>query len=223
MSTTPELELFWISGSPYAWRVLLALELKRLPYRSRLLERSKGDLATPSFRELSPRGRVPVLRHGELVLTESIAIMGYLDDLFPEPDLFGTDPVERARVARAVSEHVSYLEPAVEHLIVAVYFDRVEERRAVLADAVPAIHDELRVLEGRLSAHDWLALPRVSAADLAAAPFVASLLRAAGKDAARALPLAVLPFADRFPAIEAWRRRIEGLPGYDRTVPPHWR
>ena len=36
------IELFWISGSPFAWRILLALEWKRLPYQSRLLERSKN-------------------------------------------------------------------------------------------------------------------------------------------------------------------------------------
>jgi len=37
------LEVYWGSGSPFAWRVLLTLEVKRLDYESELLEFSKGD------------------------------------------------------------------------------------------------------------------------------------------------------------------------------------
>ena len=82
-------ELHWISGSPYAWRVMLALEVKQVPYVSRLLDSSKGDLETQEFLRLNPRGQVPVLTHGDYVLTESLAILAYLDRQFPTPPIFG--------------------------------------------------------------------------------------------------------------------------------------
>src|SRR6266576_52059 len=51
-------EIYWGSGSPYAWRVLLAAELKRIPYESKLLEFSKGDLKKPEYLALKPLGTV---------------------------------------------------------------------------------------------------------------------------------------------------------------------
>ena len=43
------LEIFWGSGSPYSWRVLLGAEIKGLSYDSRLLYFSKGNMNTPEF------------------------------------------------------------------------------------------------------------------------------------------------------------------------------
>ena len=55
--------------------MLLAAELKRIPYESRLLEFSKGDLTKPEFLALNPRGKVPVIRDGDVVLAEFAAAM----------------------------------------------------------------------------------------------------------------------------------------------------
>jgi hypothetical protein len=43
------MEIYWISGSPFAWRVLLTAEVKGIPYEGKLLEASKGELKTPEF------------------------------------------------------------------------------------------------------------------------------------------------------------------------------
>ena len=58
------LELYWGSGSPFAWRVMLSLEVKRLSYESKLLEFSKGEHKSAGFLKLNPRGKVPVLKDG---------------------------------------------------------------------------------------------------------------------------------------------------------------
>ena len=55
------LELWWGSGSPYSWRALLALEHKRLPYVSHLVQFSKQEHRSPQMLQMNPRGRVPVL------------------------------------------------------------------------------------------------------------------------------------------------------------------
>lgn len=58
-------ELFWISGSPYAWRVQLALGYKGVPYASHRMDSGKQANRSPAFLELNPRGKVPVLKTGD--------------------------------------------------------------------------------------------------------------------------------------------------------------
>ncbi len=77
------LVLYYGSGSPYAWRVQLALEHKALPYELKVLSFSAGDTRKPEFIALNPRHRVPVLVDGDFVLYESNAIVEYLDEAYP--------------------------------------------------------------------------------------------------------------------------------------------
>jgi hypothetical protein len=55
-------EIYWISGSPFAWRVLLTAEVKGIPYEEKLLQASKGELKATNFLAINPLGRVPALR-----------------------------------------------------------------------------------------------------------------------------------------------------------------
>src|SRR4051794_18426468 len=105
-----DIEVFWASGSPFSWRVLLALEVKKLPYRSHLLEMSKREHRTPEFLAMNPRGQVPVLRDGSLVVSESIAILPSLDRAYPETPLFGTPPAEAAAVWQEVMQGALYVD-----------------------------------------------------------------------------------------------------------------
>ena len=56
------IDLWWGSGSPHSWRVMLALEHKRLPWTSHLLQLSRQDQKSPQMLAMNPRGRVPVPR-----------------------------------------------------------------------------------------------------------------------------------------------------------------
>ena len=47
---TSPVEIYWISGSPFSWRVLLTAEVKGIPYEGKLLEASKGEHKTPERR-----------------------------------------------------------------------------------------------------------------------------------------------------------------------------
>jgi glutathione S-transferase len=217
------MDIYWMSGSPYAWRALLALEIKGVPYVSRLLDFSKGETKTPEFLALNPRGKVPALKDGEVVQTESLAIIAYLDRKFPEPALFGRTPEETGRIWRAISESVSYLEPAGRRIATRIFFGDETESADRIGTAVGEVHAELRAMEDALARRRWLAGDDLSAADIAVYPFIELLLRAAGKDAALPLDLRLLPLPKTYPAIAAWRERIVALPGYERTYPPHWR
>jgi glutathione S-transferase len=82
---------------------------------------------------------------------------------------------------------------------------------------------EARTIEARLSGSDWLVGERVSAADMVVFPQIMLLLRAMEKREAGELRSRFLPMEDTYPAISRWIKRVEQLPGYDRTYPPHWR
>jgi glutathione S-transferase len=94
------LVLYYGSGSPFAWRVQLALEHKALPYERKVLSFSAGDTRKPEFLALNPRHRVPVLVDGDFVLPESNTICRYLAAQQGRSDLLPRSPRERAAVER---------------------------------------------------------------------------------------------------------------------------
>lgn len=215
------LEIYWGSGSPFAWRVLLAAELKRIPYESRLLEFSKGDLKKPEFLALNPRGKVPVIRDGDFVLAESLAIIAYLERKYPEPPLLGKTPEEAGRIWAAIASFESYVRDTTTPLNRWLFSDKphtpeIDEARA-------GVGQELARVEARLADHSWIAADTVSAADVIWFPTLRAYIRAAARNEARAREVNLHPFADVYPNTARWIARIEALPGYERTFPPHWR
>ncbi|HKX50638.1 MAG TPA: glutathione S-transferase family protein [Candidatus Binatia bacterium] len=217
------LELYWGSGSPFAWRVMLTLEVKGLAYQSRLLEFSKGDHKAAGFLKLNPRGKVPLLKDDDFVLNESLAIMAYLDKKYPAPPLFGTSSQETGLIWRAVMETEAYLLSAGDKVIRPVFFGKGLDETEKIQQAAQAVRQELQRIDRELSGSAWLVGKQISAADISLFPLVQTILRAAGKDAAKSLKLELLPLADTFPNLSAWVKRIEALTGYERTYPPHWR
>ena len=217
------IELYWGSGSPFAWRVMLTLEVKRLPYESKLLEFSKQEHKTPAYLQLNPRGKVPTLKDGDFVLYESIAIMAYLDRKYPTPPIFGTTAEQTGLIWRLVLECESYLLGAGDKVVRPLFFGKGLENLNEIQTAVELIRRELKIVDERLADSNWLVGGEISAADIAIFPLVQLLLRAAGKEAARPLDLGLVPLSQTFPNIARWVRRIEELPNYQRTYPPHWR
>jgi hypothetical protein len=96
------LEVYWGSGSPFSWRVLLTLEVKQLPYQSKLLTFSKQEHKSPEYLALNPRGKVPT-RDGDFVLYESLD-HGIPDSAYPEQPIFGRTPQETGTIWQKVSK-----------------------------------------------------------------------------------------------------------------------
>lgn len=217
------LELWWGSGSPYSWRALLALEYKQLPYESHLVQFANQEHKSPQMLQMNPRGRVPVLKDGDYVCFESLAIVQYLDRKYPERPLLGHTPEEAGTIVRVISEYQSYVEDHIKKIIYAILFQGVEAHLDEIARAIHIVANEARTIENRLSQSAWLVGENFSAADLVIYPGIQTLVRALERREAQELRAQLLPLEEKYPAMAAWRRRIEALPGYDRTYPPHWK
>jgi len=217
------IELYWGSGSPFAWRVMLTLEVKGLAYESKLLEFSKGEHKTPAYLQLNPRGKVPTLKDGEFVVYESLAIMSYLDRKYPTPRLFGSTAEETGLIWQAISECESYLTTAGDKVVRPLFFGKGLDKVDDIQQAAQDIRQELKTLDNRLSTRDWLIGATISAADIAIFPLIQLILRAASKEAAQPFNLGFAPLARNGPHLAKWVERIENLPNYQRTFPPHWK
>ena len=217
------IEVYWGSGSPFAWRVLLALEHKRLPYVSHLLQFSKQEHKSPHMQSLNPRGKVPVLKDGDYVCFESLAILYYLDLKYPEPHIFGRTPEEAGTIMRVICEYQAYIEPHVNTIARAVFAGKGELAGDEITAAMHAAASEARTIEGRLSKSDWIVGESYSAVDMVIFPGIQLLKRALEKPQARELSSRFMPVEVNYPALGRWLARIAALPGYERTYPPHWR
>lgn len=217
------IKLYWGSGSPFAWRVMLTLEIKGLAYESKLLEFSNGEHKAADYLRLNPRGKVPTLQDDDFVLYESLAIMMYLDRRYPEPPIFGRTAQEAGLIWRSISEAESYLVDAANKLVRPIFFGKGLEKIEELQQAAGTIRQELKTLDGRLTCSRSLVADQLSAADISIFPVIQLILRAASKEAAQPLNLMLLPLTRTYPHVASWIDRIEALPGYDRTYPPHWR
>jgi maleylacetoacetate isomerase len=92
------MKLYSFFNSSTSFRVRIALALKGLSYDYAGVNLRGGEQGKDAYRDLSPAGIVPVLVDGDVTLTQSLAIIDYLDHRHPEPRLVPEDLVQRARV-----------------------------------------------------------------------------------------------------------------------------
>jgi maleylacetoacetate isomerase len=92
----PILYEYWRSSAAY--RVRIALNLKGVDYESRQIDLREGEQRSRAYRELNPQGLVPMLEIDGHKLTQSLAIINYLDIRYPMQPLLPTSAAERAHV-----------------------------------------------------------------------------------------------------------------------------
>jgi glutathione S-transferase len=146
--------------SPYVMTVFVALEEKQLPYRLELLDLERGDQHRPDFIAHSITNRVPTLRiadaAGELWLSESAAIVEYLEERFPPPAhaaLYPRGLAERARVRMV--QGIIRSEFSIADVDLAILLQRLVHN----GDALPAhLADYANHVWQRPSIQKWLGL-----------------------------------------------------------------
>jgi len=190
-----KLHLFERSGNAYKLRLLLSM--LKVPYDKVLLDPAKGELKSPEFLKLNPRGQVPVLEDGGNVFWESTGAMVYLARKHGSEQWLPVDAAGLAQVmqwmAFAQNEVLFGLQWA-RAVMLKLRGGDVEEYRGYGRNG-------LAILERHLALNQWLALGRTTIADIANYPYV-SLAPEGG------IPL------EPYPAVMAWVKRVEALPGW---------
>lgn len=198
---------YWRSSC--SWRVRLALELKGLAYEAIAVHliREGGEQHAESFARQSPLRQVPVLEveHAgrTALLTQSVAILEYLEEAHPEPALLPKCPVERAHVRSMVECVNSGIQP-LQNLHVLQQIEQLGQDKK--AWAVHFLERGLTALEALAarSAGVYLAGEQVTLADVCSIPQLYNARRF-GLDLAR------------YPTLVAAERVCESLPPFQRA------
>ncbi len=113
MPQNNEITLYAYNFPSRAERVMWTLKELDLDFTLIRLDPAKGETQTSEFKSIAPLKKIPVLTHGEMIFTESLAIMEYLNSLKPEKELIPTAPESiypfRNIVYYMVSEIENYL------------------------------------------------------------------------------------------------------------------
>ena len=208
MGPYPPLRLYRFPFSTNVERVALALAHKRLEVESVWIDPAdRSEVVRISGQEL-----VPVLADGDRVIADSTAILEHLEQRFPEPPLYPADPARRAEL-RLFVDWFNKVWKAPPNLIVdeeakaSPDRERIAELEAQLAGALPLFED---LLAGR----DFLFGHELSAADVAAFPFLkyALLWEEGDPDRFHEVLRDGLRLHGHFPRLESWIRRIDAFP-----------
>jgi maleylacetoacetate isomerase len=92
------MKLYTYYRSQASFRVRIALNLKGIAREDSFLHLEKGDQFDAAYRAINPQMVVPTLIDGDIKLYQSLAILEYLDEAYPEPPLLPSDPLARAWV-----------------------------------------------------------------------------------------------------------------------------
>jgi glutathione S-transferase len=184
-----------LSGNAYRVRLLLAL--LGLDYEAVPVNLMQGEQRQPPFLKLNPRGQVPTLEDGETVVWDSLAILVYLARKYGGEKWLPLD-------AEGMAEIMQWLAVMENECLYGLGRARVIckfKRPGNLEEAQVLGRKGLDILEQRLASHPWLALERVTIADIACFPYVA--LAPEGE-----IPL------DGYPNVRNWIARVKSLQGF---------
>jgi maleylacetoacetate isomerase len=203
-------KLYGYFRSSAAYRVRIALNLKNIPYEMESIHLIRGGGAQHSaaFKAINPQARVPalVLDDGE-VLTQSLAIIGYLDRTHPQPPLLPTDPLQRARIEAAAQVIACDIHP-LNNTSPLQYLKRTlgQEQSAIDAWYHHWVLLGFEALEGMIRPGPYAFGKAVTLADVCLVPQVYNARRLK-------VPL------DRFPKIVAVDAACLALPAFDKARP----
>ncbi|HRJ69916.1 MAG TPA: glutathione S-transferase family protein [Beijerinckiaceae bacterium] len=168
-----ELEIVGAPMSNYVWSVRVACEEKGVPYKLAVVRPH-----SPEALACGPTGKIPGLRHGEVALSESKALISYIDRAFKGRKLMPAKPAAMAEVEQWCSIVNTAVDPAWRRYIACYFFPQTPDKKpdpAAIAAAVPGLEKVLGMLEARLTASRHLAAGKFSPADMLLVPMLVYL------------------------------------------------
>ncbi len=197
------MKLYDSERSGNCYKIRLFLSLTGTPCERIGVDLVAGEHQSAAYRRMNPRGQVPVLEDDGTAIWDSTAILVYLARKLGREDLLPLDPPGMAEVTQ-------WLALAQNEILYGLARSRAVlrfKRPWNLAETQAAGRTALAVLDQRLAAHPWLALDRLTLADIACYPY-AALAPEGGIE------------LDPYRAVQAWIDRIAALPGHP-PLPGH--
>jgi glutathione S-transferase len=195
------MKLYMTAGSGNAYKARLLLSLLRVPYEKAIVDTPKGEHRQPAFLKLNPRGQVPVLEDEGRVYWDSTAALVYIGRKHGGEQWLPNDAAGMAEVMQWMAlaqNEIHYGLQWARGVVNKIKTGSLEEYQGYGRNG-------LKVLEGRLKDHPWLALDRPTIAECACYPYVS------------VAPEGGFRLED-FPHVQAWIRRIEALPGWEKRI-----
>jgi len=191
-------QLYCFAQSGNTYKPALMLNLCGADWTPRFVDFFNGETRSEAFRAINPMGEVPVLDHGGKILTQSGIILDYLAEQFGR---FGAnDEDERREIWRWILFDNHKLTSYIGTYRFLVRFAKTGET-PVTEFLKGRLRSALRVLDGHLRDRDFVATDRPTIADLSLVGYLF-------------WPDEFDVTWDHYPAIEAWLKRIEALPGW---------
>ncbi len=190
-----KLHYFPLSG--HAHRAHLFLSLLGVDHDVVMVDLANGAHKSPEFLKLNPFGQVPVLEDGDVVISDSIAIMTYIAKKFGATDWLPEDAENAAKVQKWLSVAAGQ-----------IAFDVCAARRITVFNApfnadevITRAHAILALIDDELTGNDWIALDHPTIADVALYSYIANA------------PEGNVDLA-AYANVRAWLNRVEALSGF---------
>ncbi|XP_072528229.1 glutathione S-transferase rho [Salminus brasiliensis] len=207
--------LYWGSGSPPCWRVMIALEEKKLQgYKSKLLSFDKQEHKSKEVLELNPRGQLPTFKHGDTVVNESIAACLYLENRFKSQgsQLMPDDAADQALVLQRMMEGNTLQQKMYDGLFYQHLVPEAERHESALKRHLENLATELKLWESyleKMGKGSYLAGKNFSMADVVVFPYIAYFPRFGLRK-------------ERYPRLMEYYELVKERPSVKASWPPHW-
>ncbi|CAB1350476.1 unnamed protein product [Coregonus sp. 'balchen'] len=210
-----DMTLLWGSGSPPCWRVMIALEEKKLQgYNQKLLSFEKGEHKSKEVLDINPRAQLPAFKHGDNILNESYAACMYLESQFRSQgaQLIPGGQAEQALMYQRMFEALSLIDKLSNVIYYNYRVPEGERHDSAIKRNKENLTTEIKLWEGyfqKMEAGSYLAGKAFSLADVIVFPVIAYAFRFGLS-------------AERYPKLGAYYAMLKDRPSVKATWPPHW-
>ncbi|WP_081280747.1 glutathione S-transferase family protein [Vibrio natriegens] len=192
------IKLYWHPMSGHAHRAHMLLSILELDFELITVDLPTGEHQRPEFLALNPFGQIPVLVDGEIVISDSNAILVYLATVYDREQIWLPEsPLVRAHIEQFLSLAAHRLAGSIAKLRAANLFNRSIDSAPLTQEA----HKLLKQLQTYQNGRQWLVGTKPTIADLALYSYI------------KLAPEGGISLAD-YPVLEAWLKRVEGLSGF---------
>ncbi|XP_051949458.1 glutathione S-transferase A-like [Xyrauchen texanus] len=207
--------LFWGSGSPPCWRLMIALEEKNLQgYNNKLLSFDKQEHKTKEVTDLNPRAQLPTFKHGNIIVNESFAACLYLESEFKSQGtrLIPDNPTEQALIYQRMFETNNLQEKMYDVAFYEMFVPEEERHESAVKRKKESLIAELKLWESyleKMGKGSYLAGKIFTMADVVCFPVVAYFPRLGCPK-------------ERCPRLMEYYDMVKDRPSIKASWPPHW-